>query len=541
MIKLLIVEDEETIRDGIVHMLNWESYQIEISGAVANGKEALEKFQCCPPDLLLTDIRMPKMDGLELIKQAKQYSQSFLPIILSGYNDFNYARQGLVLGVTDYILKPCRPEELLQAILAAKQQWEEQQQHNRTVQHLQSTWSKNRALAKQQKLTQWMEQRKEGLEDRQRTLEELEMKLLPGNLQVGAIHIEQKSQRHHYKAEDWDMLRFAALNIVQETLSELYKGQLECFVYQEQLIWCANVHSGITPDIQLHYLQQLQSNIRSYLNLSISIGLGDEAGSIERMHESFAQALKMLETCFFNGTGSILIYRSAGQANALSGDSLLVNEQLHRLEDEMIDSLNTSQYAKTLDVLEQWHEQLRVLRGSDKLDIHLKVTSFIIELQKLATKQLNSSFEWKTQVIDWVEQLPQIETFDELTIIVKKIVQQLIESLAGRTMLHRTVQAAIDIIQERYTANLSLDQVAKEVFVSNTYLSTLFKQELGINFLDYLHQYRIEKSKPLLMDGLKVFAVAKMVGYQDERHYSHTFKKWTGVTPSHYQKNKLLH
>src|SRR5690606_28119278 len=190
MIKLLIVEDEETIRNGIVHMLNWESYQIKISGAVANGAEALEQFQCCPPDLLLTDIRMPKMDGLELIKQAKQYNQACLPIILSGYNDFNYARQGLVLGVTDYILKPCRPEELLQAILSAKKQWEVQQEQDLTMQHLQHTWSRNRTLAKQQKLVQWLEHRMEGLENRHLTLEELEFKLQPYSLQVGALHIE---------------------------------------------------------------------------------------------------------------------------------------------------------------------------------------------------------------------------------------------------------------------------------------------------------------------------------------------------------------
>lgn len=541
MIKLLIVEDEETIRDGIVHMLNWESYQIKISAAVANGVEALEQFQSCPPDLLLTDIRMPKMDGLELIKQAKQYNQSFLPIILSGYNDFNYARQGLVLGVTDYILKPCRPEELLQAILSAKQQWEEQRQNDRTMQHLQHTWSKNRTLAKQQKLIQWMEHRKEGLENHERTIEELEMMLQPHHLHVGAVHIEQKALKINYTTQDWDILSFAALNIVQETLRELYKGWIECFIYQEHIIWCANARPDNNQDLLLHYLQQLQSNIKTYLNLTVSIGIGDDVSSIEHIHDSFSQALKMLESRFFKGAGSILIYKSTFVDNNLTNDSILVNEQLHHLEDHMIETLQTAQYAKTLDLLEEWLQQLRVMRGGDKPDVHFKVTSFIIELQKLATKQHNSSFEWKTQVINWVEQSPQIETFDELTIIVKKIVQQLIESLAGRGNMHRTVQAAIDIIQERYAANLSLEQVAKEVFVSNTYLSTLFKQELGINFLDYLHQFRVEKSKPLLLNQLKVFAVAKMVGYQDERHFSHTFKKWTGLTPSQYQKNKLIH
>src|SRR5690606_20725187 len=110
---------------------------------------------------------------------------------------------------------------------------------------------------------------------------------------------------------------------------------------------------------------------------------------------------------------------------------------------------------------------------------------------------------------------------------------------SGRRTLHRTVQAAIDIIHERYQTNLSLELVAREVFVSNTYLSTLFKQELGVNFLDYVHQFRIEQSKSLLLQQLKIFAVAKLVGYQDERHFSHTFKKWMGITPSQYQKRHI--
>lgn len=101
---------------------------------------------------------------------------------------------------------------------------------------------------------------------------------------------------------------------------------------------------------------------------------------------------------------------------------------------------------------------------------------------------------------------------------------------------HRTVQNALDIIHAKYQTNITLESVSKEVFVSNTYLSSLFKQQIGINFLDYLHQYRIEQAKLLLNQKYKIFAVAKLVGYLDERHFGITFKKWTGLTPTQFQK-----
>lgn len=535
MVKLMIVEDEAIIREGIVQMLDWKAYQIEICGAAINGKEALELFKTCPPDLLLTDIRMPQMDGLELIKQAKQLNSSFLPIILSGYNDFDYARQGMLLGAVDYILKPCRPEELLQTILSAKEQWEEQQQQDQALQQLQHTWTKNRALARQQKLTQWIEKSYIGAEDRTHIIQELELSLLPERLQIGVITIDQQTLALNYEASDWEKLRFAIMNILDETLYGLYYGKLESFPYQQQIVWCANIHPAMSNEQLIKQLHLLQSHIKHYLKLSISIGIGSIAQHIDLIHESYQQANQMSETRFLKGTGSIYIFQHTGH-ELEEYSSILVNRELNELEDQIFASIAEGQYNSTLDLIECWLERIRLIGTGDKQNIQLKMTSFMLELQKLIFKEAESSFEWKNEVINWVDRLPQVETFEELTVVLKKMIQGLFEAVSGRRTLHRTVQAALDIIHERYQTNLSLEMVAREVFVSNTYLSTLFKQELGVNFLDYVHQFRIEQSKTLLLQQLKIFAVAKLVGYQDERHFSHTFKKWMGITPSQYQK-----
>lgn len=539
MVKLMIVEDEEIIREGILQMIDWQAHHIDICASATNGLEALELFPIHQPDLLLTDIRMPQLDGLDLIEQARSRGYNFIPVILSGYNDFNYARKGILLGVVDYVLKPCRPEELLSAVLTAKQQLEEQQSQDETLQQLQLTWAKNRTLAKQQKLTQWIDQRQVGYENRIITMKELEIKLQPTQLHVGTIQMDQQLMDAKYTPEDRDTLQYAIMNILAETLEELYQSKLEYFAYKGHMVWCANLNIEMNNDLLIKQLRKLQENIQHYLQVSISIGVGDEVEHINDIHISFQQAMKMLESRFFNGVGSIFIYNKVINTVMNEQDSILVNAEINMLEDELLSSIGNGQYATTLDLTEQWLDKLRVISNHDRNEVQLKISSFMLELQKLMSKQATCSFEWKNQIINWVEHLPHAETLDELSVLLKKMIQQLIEALSERQVLHRTVQSAIDLIHERYQGNLSLDQIAKEVFVSNTYLSTLFKQELGTNFLDYLHQFRIEKSKQLLHNQLKVFAVARMVGYQDERHFSHTFKKWTGVTPTQFQKQHI--
>ena len=453
----MIVEDEEIIREGILQMIDWKSHQIEICASAANGREALELFPLYPPDLLLTDIRMPQIDGLELIEQARSDGYSFTPIILSGYNDFNYARRGILLGVVDYVLKPCRPEELLDAILAAKQQWEEQQSQNQTLQQLQLTWSKNRILAKQQKLTQWIDQRQVGYENRTVTMKELEIKLQPAHLHVGTIQMDHQLMDAKYTPQDWDTLQYAIMNILAETLEGLYLGKLEYFAYKGQMVWCANIHPAMNNDLLVEQLHKLQGNIQQYLQLSISIGVGDEVDDIDDIHISFQQAMKMLESRFFNGVGSVFIYNKVYSAVIYEQDSILVNAEINMLEDELLATIGNGQYATTLDLTEQWLDKLRVISNRDRNEVQLKISSFMLELQKIMSKQATCSFEWKNQIINWVEHLPHAETLDELSVLLKKMIQQLIKALSERQVLHRTVQSAIDIIHERYQQNLSLD------------------------------------------------------------------------------------
>lgn len=142
MLRLLIAEDELSFRQGIIQMIDWSFYDIEIVGAARDGREAMTLMRERKPDVLLTDIRMPYINGLELIQTAQEEGLSFYSILLTGYSDFNYARDAVRYGASEYLLKPCLPEDILQAILTVKEKIDKEQREGSTLQQLNQNWTK---------------------------------------------------------------------------------------------------------------------------------------------------------------------------------------------------------------------------------------------------------------------------------------------------------------------------------------------------------------------------------------------------------------
>jgi two-component system response regulator YesN len=536
-LKMIVAEDEQSFREGIVRLIDWQLYGIEISGEAANGREALDMIISDPPGLLLTDIRMPYLNGLDLIREARATGAQFHTVLLTGYNEFEYAKEAIKLGVSDYLLKPCMPADIIRVILEVKGKIEAMESSGNEVKALNRTWKRNVHLLKNQILSQWVQQPLMPLENRSIAMQEVSLSLDNGPIQIGMLQIDSGGSTRAFETmQDLELIRYAMLNIAGESLAPLYGGKIEVFRHDDEMLWIGSCGPD-TPAWQVEQsLRTLQANLEAFLKLSISLSLSSIQASIDYAHTGYQQALSAMEGRFYQGKGGIYLY-SESPEQSTSRTSILDDAYLHRMEKELLTLLQNEQYGAAVDVIEAIFGYIRDNTRYTKADVVLRATGLLLELQKFAQERSAPSIEWQDSVVNGVDSIPRMETLEECSAILQKIVQSIVEAVSKQKTVHRTVQATIELIKARYNTNLTLELAAKDTFVSNSYLSSLFKQELGVGFLDYLHQFRVEKSKELLRESYKIYAVAKLVGYQEERHFSSTFKKWTGLTPRQYQKN----
>jgi len=537
MYKTLIVEDEKWTRDALVGLIDWERHGIRLCPAAANGEEALALIERELPDILLTDIRMPGMSGLELIDRAKGIREDLEAIVVSGYDDFAYVQQALRLGVCDYLLKPFRAEDVVRVLEEAKRRIEEKRRQRHELDDIRARWRTNVFAVKSHVLSQWARYPKGVMEDRARVIAECGMAVeAKSPFQLGIVRLD-RPWRAAPKEGELELIRYAASNILQETLEPFYQGRMETFRDGDDLAWIGNVPDTDAGKSALKAaLELVKENVRAFLGWEVSIGVSDAGRSVDELCLAYAEAREALERRFFHGYGHVHLYSELGRTDADAADAA-DEAELKKLEQSIIQAVRTARYSDALDSLENWLERLRARPDLGRNKIQLLAMELIAEWKRFVSELNVEAIEWKNQLYNWVDEIPNVETIDELSAVMKQIFRSLVERLSSQKPMHKTVRQAIRIIEERYRTRLTLESVAKDVYVSPAYLSVLFKQETGTNFLDYLHQYRIARAKELLKEGvLKIYEIAEAVGYHDERHFSATFKKWTGVSPSQYQK-----
>jgi two-component system response regulator YesN len=538
MYKLFIVEDEVTIRNGLMTMIKWEELGVRVCGDAANGVEALERMQHVQPDLLLTDIRMPFMSGIELLKALQDCELRPLSIILTGYNDFDYAQQAIKLGAIDYLVKPCRPSEVRDVVSRAIKMLDTKQNEEERIHHFQRLWRQGNPLVISHQLGSWLRSPKSPLEDRHAFARSTNMRIHLELLQVAVFRNDSKSlQELNYGPADVELVRFAALNIIEELFATSLAIQAEVIRHQEDIVVLFNPAPDGRSEELTNLLQRVQSNLQSYLRLSFSIGVSGRPTSIDHIHSCYREALAALDDRFFYGEGGIYVFDGT-HPRPQNDSTFALTDSLRRTETAVLEAVRSYGFQEALEQLDIWFQQLRVSPTLSRSFIQLQAITLASKLMELINKQdADADADRSDALLALYQALPQLETIDEMVGLMSNMLHQLVLGLSRRKPRHRTIQQMTRMIEEQLTDNLSLAQFADRLFVNASYLSSLFKQEMGINFVDYVHQKRIERAKTLLKEqSLKVQEVARALGYMDEAHFSKTFKKWTGYSPSQYVK-----
>ncbi|MEF9973407.1 MAG: response regulator [Clostridia bacterium] len=503
MKKVLIVDDEYLVRLGLKTTLDWAGHGFDIVGEAANGAEAMALFDKTDPDILLTDIKMPQMDGLRLIEALKAKKPLLYVVILSHYGDFAYAQKAISLGANQYILKSdlneasllATLEQLLTSMDAAQSPHRGQESHLRDYVRQFLLLPRGGELPAPERLLE------PGL---------CAVVVCRSNTQCLAPDAQEMFHRSIRAMLEnvWPQMKLISAqggNLLSIALIALFDDAAAC----ESL---------------LQHARRVSNNIRQYYDVDFLSGVSLPASTLQ-LPLLLGQASRACDACFF----------SRDSCKSFASATKKVTPAPHVSHTRLSALTGAQDWAKLSAYIQSIFTQLAAFS-----DIDCAATAYIDFIgfaRHLVTRYpvLQVAFGESAKLnYQNFQDFQRLETVKDCVL---DIYRSLMDVLTGKTKRYSgAISRCIAFIQAHYMENIALSDAADAVGVSKSYLSLLFKQETQINFSKYLMDYRVEEAKKLLRDtNLHIYEVAERVGFPNPYYFSKVFKEATGVSCKHYQ------
>ncbi len=520
--KVMIVDDEPIIRFGLSSCVNWEQEGLSLVGEAANGEAALSMIKEQAVDILITDIRMPLMDGLELTRQVKAILPNIKVILISSYSDFEFAREAVKLGVVvDYLLKPTmEPLDLIRILHNCKHRLDEEELRYQKEDRFEHEEYKHRMLLFESKLKSYLDH----------TAEELDWK--PDWLQSTLVIAVWK---YDVPEAPSDLPRMVLLESMKERLNSLCAQGLAFISSNDEIVQIlADRNGSASSEIQTYHQQIIGSGGPSF-----SLGISPTIHSFGSVRDALNWAHLALESSFFHGKGRCYLGRIPAQHDTESIDKRDELQQAQRvLRDQFSRSFASTNREQCMEIFEEY-----VLQWSNP---YYKRQDVIEEGRSLIMMSGSHHFKQHTEdaMHSMMNKLTAIEhspTLESLVSYVRKELRRLWEpdqfliasDDVGGT---HTIQLALSYIQDNYRREISLQEVADYVHMSKNYFSEQFKKRTGFNFIDFVIRLRIHCAKHLLeTTSLRIIDIGQQSGFNSPKHFLKLFKRMVHATPGEYR------
>lgn len=513
MYKVVVVEDDKIIRRGICEAIPWEENGFIVAGEASDGELGLELIEREQPHVVISDINMPFLNGLDMVRMLKEKTPDTRFIFLTGYEDFAYAQQAIQLKAFDYLVKPVDTLELLQKAKDAAAEWEMAMTNEKKIH--------NSLPMLQQKFFRNVMKKDGDRVDIEEALADLGVHLEGACYSVILIHFASKDEEHELALKE---------KIQRTTATQLNEDRFRILHVQENEL-AVLLSFEEADEIKMPYAQFLFEQLTE--EDVVTMTLGRSYPNLFEIGHAYLEARMAMDMRHIMGMGKLFSIQDAVSQKEDSSD------QFHVLEQQFVSHIKQGVPEKVLDTFERFIHSVRESKQVSLADLKvftLKYTTLLFfEIEKWNKEEIKSynSSEIYKEVMN-------MHALADMESIIKGLVSQWSELMYQKEEMKSNshVDLAIAYMKESYSdSTLTLQKVAKLIHVSTPYLSNLFKLEKGFNFGDFLLELRMKKAMELLrVENLKNYEVSEQVGYSNPQYFSICFKKYTSYTPAEYKK-----
>ncbi|MDF2988324.1 MAG: response regulator containing CheY-like receiver domain and AraC-type DNA-binding domain [Eubacterium sp.] len=534
MYKVLIIDDESIIRKGIKNIINWKQLDCEVCADASDGIEGIELIKKYLPEIIITDIRMPGLDGLSMIKQVKSIVPNTKIIILTGYRDFDYVQEAIKCGAFDFLLKPSKIEELTAVLTRAVNEINDQKIRHMEIDQFKVLFEQNIPILREKLLYDVIY----GLNTNEYEITE-KMKLFNISIRNFVLVVMENDYDEKSNSSQYDkhLYQFGIVNSFEEIFAEKYEV-LSIMLNSSRVGFIIQKPDRGLLDIEevsekCSYLQEV---INNGFGFTVTIAVSSNGVSAIELPEKLKECLGSLEYKSYMGNNSIIQYSDLNSFFRYEDYSTLDKYQKQLLESiksgnedlVRVSTQNIARYVTTNKININYMKNFYYTTLSSINNIRISVTA----------AEVDKKHEEGKDIASLLKLIEKSESAEELNSLLEDVAIRIavkVNSFNNRS-IKLILRKAIDYIQEHYSEPVTLNEVAENIYVSTFYISRMFKKELGKSFVDYLNDVRIEKAKELLKDvKYKTYEVAEIVGISDPHYFSKLFKKYSGMTPSDYR------
>jgi len=520
MLKVILIDDEPIILEGLKKIIDWNELGYEIIYTAKDGIDGFEQIIKLKPDVALIDIRIPGIDGLNLIEKIRMENLNTKVIILSGYSEFSYAQKAIELGVEAYLLKPIDANLLIEKLNRLKLAIFEE---NKFKEDLSSTirLTKDKVL---------------------------EM-ILNGQFNETNIDIMNKWYGFDFP---WDIYQVAIVQpvgydyfysngyLISERINQL-KDYIDTYLKKNDIGCSIIVNNKICILFKNFWYPLNSRSIDSFKKRMIYqfkeefiISIGSEVNELEQIHRSYLEANMILEKRFLHSYKGILYFKDLQQINVQN--EITINQDYY---EKLSIAIELNGFDKINQIIEDVAQHM-MTSGLDEEEIKINFSNlFINTLYKISKDDYKKEIVQKYLSQQVLKNLYIQKSLIELKSLVKYYMLSVADEIS-KSNPDNIKNKIITFIQQNYQSNIKLEIIADAFGYNSSYFSKLFKKMFGENYTTYLDKIRIEKAKAFLLNGYKVYEVAKKVGYDDTDYFCSKFKKYVGKSPKEYKEKSNI-